>query len=975
MKTKTPPRASGYVPAVGPRLRILLWVIFGGVALIGVNSAYLLGITVLEWKTGLTYQDYFYMLMFLAHLVLGLLIVLPFIVFGFMHMRRAKDRPNRRAIRAGYALFIVSLVLLGSGLMLTRSIVPLKNPSLRNVFYWLHVIAPVIVVWLFILHRLAGRNIKWRVGAGWAIVAAGFVIAMMVVRAQDPRQWNVAGPRDGDKYFRPALSRTATGNFIPVAVLNNDKYCIDCHPDVHETWAHSMHRFSSFNNPAYLFSVKNTRNAMFVRDGNVHGSRFCATCHDPVPFFGGEFDKPRFDDPDYDLAHDPVAQAGITCTVCHAITHINSPRGNGDYTIEEPLHYPFAFSDNPVLKWVNHQLVKAKPAFHKKTFLKPLHKSPEFCGTCHKVHLPKALNAYKFLRGQDHYDAYHLSGVSGHGISSFYYPPKAVHNCNQCHMRTVKSDDFGAKVLDESGDLKVHSHQFPSANTGIPHLLKMPEWVNAKQVEFNDGVMRVDVFGVKKGGTIDGELTAPLKPSVPALAPGETYLVESVIRTMKMGHLFTQGTADSNEVWLDVKVTDGNGRVIGRVGGMREGDGEVDPWSHFVNAFVIDRNGNRIDRRNAEDIFIALYNHQIPPGAADVVHCRLAVPEDVVGPITFDAALRYRKFDTLYMRLFQGERFKRNDLPIMTLAQDRVVFPIAGQTLDMPQDPGEFPLWQRWNDYGIGLLRKGASGSNKGELRQAEDAFAHVERLDRPDGPLNLARVYIKEGRLDEAVEALRRAAAHDPPAPPWSVDWFSGAVNKQNGRLDDAIRDYKSVLAMKDTPECRKRGFDFTEDYRVLDQTAQTIFERSKQERGEARAEARKALLEEAKALFEKALQYDPENVTAHYNLALIYSELGDAAKAAEHRKLHATYKPDDNARDRAIAAARIKYPAANHAAEAVVIYDLQRPGAYGLGPVTTPKTELAIRSADDDGPVVTNRSVGGSDGRVEGDAKGAGR
>ena len=42
--------------------------------------------------------------------------------------------------------------------------------------------------------------------------------------------------------------------------------------------------------------------------------------------------------------------------------------------------------------------------------------------------------------------------------------------------------------------------------------------------------------------------------------------------------------------------------------------------------------------------------------------------------------------------------------------------------------------WERWNDYGIGLLLEGTTGSEKGELRQAADAFAEVERLGRPDG-------------------------------------------------------------------------------------------------------------------------------------------------------------------------------------------------------------------------------------------------
>jgi hypothetical protein len=54
------------------------------------------------------------------------------------------------------------------------------------------------------------------------------------------------------------------------------------------------------------------------------------------------------------------------------------------------------------------------------------------------------------------------------------------------------------------------------------------------------------------------------------------------------------------------------------------------------------------------------------------------------------------------------------------------------------------------------------------------------------------------------------------------------------------------------------------------------------------------------------------------------VYTELGDEAAVARHEELHARYRPDDNARDQAIAQARMRYPAANRAAEAVVIYEL---------------------------------------------------
>lgn len=944
------PRRKRYVPAVGPRLKKVLFVVLGLFALLTINATYLVGVSILEWATGQTYQNWFYMNMFLVHLVLGALFVVPVVVYGIAHMRNTWKMPNRRAVAVGYGLFATALVLLASGIVLTRieGVIVVKDPAVRGLAYWAHVATPLIAAWLFVLHRLAGRRIRWRVGLRWACVALGFAVVMLVWQSQDPRRWNVEGPASGEQYFFPSLARTSTGDFIPARVLMNDAYCAECHEDSHRDWSASVHRFASFNNPAYLFSVRETRAVAFARDGDLQAARFCAGCHDPVPFFSGRFDDPAFDD-----IEDPTAHAGITCTVCHSITHINSVRGNSDYTIEEPIHYPFAFSDNRLLSWVNRQLVKAKPEFHKKTFLKPLHKTPEFCGSCHKVHLPEELNKYKWLRGQNHYDTYHLSGVSGHGIQSFYYPPEAQPNCNGCHMPPRPSEQFAARDLDGKPGLEVHDHLFPSANTGLAHLLDLPDWIAEEHRAFEEGVMRVDLFGLRRGGTVDGELLAPLRPELPELEPGRAYLLETVVRTLKMGHPFTQGTADSNEVWLDVRVS-AEGRVLGRSGGM-DADNRVDPWSHFVNVYMLDRNGRRVDRRNAQDIFVPLYNHQIPPGAADSVHFLLEVPADVRGPVTVEARLQYRKFDTKYLRYAFGEEFV-NDLPIITLAEDRVVLPVAGGPAVEAQEVA-IDEWQRWNDYGIGLLRKG--GKSKGELRQAEEAFGRVEALGRPDGPLNLARVYLAQGTVeDKAIAALRRAAEFDPPAPSWSLAWFTGLVNKQNGYLDEAIANFRGIVDADDA-ELRRRGFDFSQDYNLLDELGETLFERSKRERGDDRAARREELLREAVDVFERALVLDPENAEAHYNLSLILRRLGEDEAAAEHAALHQKYKPDDNARDRAIQIARAADPAADRAADAIVIYDLGRDGAFEADSVESRRAaafELQPapdRAALDPGPV----------------------
>ena len=924
------PARRRYRPAIGPRLKPLLWVVFGLFALLAVNSFYLSGVRVAEAATGETYQNWFYISMFLLHLAVGALFVLPVIWFGLAHMRNARNRPNRRAVKVGYALFGTALVLLFSGIVLTRieGVITVNDPTVRGVAYWLHVLAPLVAVWLFVLHRLAGKRINWRIGGRVAAAAVVLVGVALVLQFQDPRAWNVEGPASGEQYFFPSLARTASGGFIPEHALSNDAYCVECHEDIHGRWAWSAHRFSSFNNPAYSFSVQQTRDKAYERSGDVQASRFCAGCHDPVVFFSGAFDDPEFD------VDQPSAHAGITCTSCHAITHINSPRGNADYTIEEPQHYPFAFSDSRVLRFVNHQLVKAKPELHKRTFLKPLHTTSEFCGACHKVHLPEELNHYKFLRGQNHYDSHLLSGVSGHGVASFYYPPKAEPNCNGCHMELLASDDFGSQRYPESEQpdvTQVHDHLFPSANTGIPHLLDFPDWVIEAHREFNEGVVDVDIFGVKPGGTIEDGLIAPLRPEVPALEPGEDYLLEVVVRTLGLGHHLTQGTVDSNQLWLDVEVRDERGNLVGRSGGLGEGN-RVDPWSHFINVYMLDRDGARIDRRNAEDIFVPLYDHQIPPGAGDVVHFRLEVPRaGAAATLTVEAALRYRKFDTTYLRHIYGPE-TANELPILDLARDSVTFQVGGgSTVEAPaaavREPGK-PLWQRWNDYGIGLLRKGGTG--RGELRQAIEAFTRVEELGRPDGPLNLARVYLAQGTVrDDAIAALERAAAFDPPAPSWSVAWFSGLVNLQNGAVDEAISNFRSILEA-DSEEMRRRGFDFSRDVRLHNELGLALFERAKRERGPARAEARAGRLHEARESFERALVIDPENVTAHYNLGLIHAQLGDPDSAVLHREFHARYKPDDNARDRAIAIARRSDSAADHAAEAIVIYDLHRPERF---------------------------------------------
>ena len=527
------------------------------------------------------------------------------------------------------------------------------------------------------------------------------------------------------------------------------------------------------------------------------------------------------------------------------------------------------------------------------------------------------MNHYKeFLRGQNHYDPYLLSGVSGYMLrGSFYYPPKAVGNCAGCHMPAQASNDFGARVLPigDKDQLGIHNHFSPAANTALLSWLQLNSDGVAKEQAFLKDVMRIDLFGIKQGSAIDGPLTAPLRPTLPKLTPGRDYVLESVIRTLKMGHPFTQGTDDTNEVWVEVTATSGD-RVIGR-SGARVDSGEVDPWSDFVSVFMLDRDGYRISRRNPQDIFVPLFNHQIPPELPHRLFILAStVPPDVVQPITVEVKLQYRKFDYEYMKFVTEGSHKpddlpirdfalgdhyQNTLPITTLAVDRVTFPVeinnvapaddssgkAKQAVAAAIQDSAIPLWQRWNDYGIGLLLENSAGDGKGELRQAADAFAQVERLKRFDGPLNLARVYYAEGRLDEATAAIGRAKTFtDPPAYPWTMAWLSGLINRQQGHLDDAEKNFRSVLEDR-SEEMRQKGFDFSIDYEVINEHGQTLLEQAKgMHDPEQQSQARATTARRGCANSRKTLTLDSEKRGGSLQPASNLWSAGDDSRAAEH-------------------------------------------------------------------------------------------
>lgn len=713
--------------------------------------------------------------------------------------------------------------------------------------------------------------------------------------------------------FFPSSSRTAAGHLIDSSFFLGSEACARCHQDVFAQWNESAHHFSSFNNQWYRKSIE------YMQDvAGTKPARWCAGCHDPAPLFSGMMDKPV-----REILHEPEAQAGLGCTACHAISHVASTMGQGDYTIRYPPLHGMLTSGNSVIQAAHDSVTYLDPAPHRATFMRSFMRaeSDRFCSACHKVHLDVPVNSYRWFRGFNEYDAWQNSGVSMNNARAFYHP-KEARTCVDCHMPKVASSDPAAK-----GGL-IRSHRFIAANTALPTANRHPEQLRLTQEFLQAGKISVDIFAVSEAGGGAAESTAgagPLRPATlsgsedvdPGAAVheplgalrgpfgrtpvrvrrGESVRVEVVVRTRDVGHVFPGGTMDAFDIWLELKAVDEKGRVILWNGEAADGGrGPVDPAAHRYHVALIDAHGNPINKRNAWAARALVYARSIPPGAADTAHFRLAVPPDAGDRITVEARVNHRKFSWWNTHFsYAGRRDPSQpafsigpdhddgrwvfdadtsgvsgalksvpDLPTTVMAHDTQTIEVV--PAGAPTDDGAMAEHEkdreRWNDYGIGLLLQG-------HLKAAESAFLTVTRIDPKyaDGWVNVARCRLEEGNVAGAREVLDKALALAPELA--KAHFFMAMADKRDGRYGEALAHLGRASAQ------------FPGDRVIHNETGRILF-----------LQRRYA---DAVAAFARTLAIDPEDLTAHYNLILCHRGLGDAKAAEASERLYRRFKADE--------------------------------------------------------------------------------
>jgi tetratricopeptide (TPR) repeat protein len=470
----------------------------------------------------------------------------------------------------------------------------------------------------------------------------------------------------------------------------------------------------------------------------------------------------------------------------------------------------------------------------------------------------------------------------------------------------------------DDGNIKgiIHSHAFPGANTALPTANQDENQMKIVRSFLLNGALSIDIFAIshaaptsanaqsqseqsttfavgeeaemKSTGDSGGDaapVTAPLDRVKPALRRGESVRMDVVVRTRRVGHFFPGGTVDAYDTWVELKGVDDKGQTVFWSGKADDdGHGPVEKGAHFYRSLQIDEHGNPINKRNAWATRSTVYVRLIPPGAADTIHFRVKVPENAgskfntqfsyagqfdeppTGPHTeagFDDRTPNFNAD---MSGVSGKLKSIPDLPTVVIAEAQQVIDVL--SANAPEQKATTVAkkddWQRWNDYGIGLLLQG-------DLKAASAAFTKVTEADpsNPDGWVNLGRVAVQEGDMNRARVVLEKALQLSPDLA--RAHFFYARVLRTDGDYDGALKHLMATLAQ------------YPKDRVVRNEAGRVLFLQRK--------------YADAIPQFNEAISIDPEDLQANYNLMLCYRGMKDNARAAEYEKRYMRFKADESA------------------------------------------------------------------------------
>ncbi len=380
--------------------------------------------------------------------------------------------------------------------------------------------------------------------------------------------------------------------------------CGTCHPKHYKEWSVSQHSYAQLS-PVYM-AINNFLN--FSTSSSM--GDFCLRCHNQVGANLGE--SPFISN----LERHPTSREGITCVVCHRVNKAYNKASGRIGLVEgdllEPVYGPTGNSElERVLKNDDFRVVTEREQqgrqIHTEVQKFAGISSSTFCGSCHDVTL------FNGFRLEEAFSEYRMSPAAARGET-----------CQDCHMGTEQGVASGyakgpAAVVGgvETGPRKLTDHTFAGPDYSVIHpgifphnsdaqkLATLEDWLKFDVEagwgtdEFEDSVSDDYVFPERWESPDDrydareilevqfARLETAREKRLELLRNG--YMLGDIViedadsdgldfsvevKNITDGHNVPTGFTGERLVWLEVTVTDTEGKVLFQ-SGDRDPNGDV----------------------------------------------------------------------------------------------------------------------------------------------------------------------------------------------------------------------------------------------------------------------------------------------------------------------------------------------------------------------------------------------------------------
>jgi len=567
--------------------------------------------------------SYFRVIEFLhifGSITVTILFVLPFLYKHIKESMIIMKYKSMSGLMLGFVLFL--LLLSGTYLFIIGN---RGGDIYGTLFYYIHLYISFVLILALVVHQK-----KFFFSRGFATFASVIVLFLPSYSYSKSTKLTNIVFTDGAKYHH-SIDWT------------NSATCKECHPKIFKQWADSNHRHLADSNPYYMV-LENLA-------GMDKGEKFrewCMGCHNPsavsmhqerTTHFMKDNVMPEslFVKGSKNLineykAHPNRLEQGVSCIACHRITDAK-PAGNSSYALNltKRKKYLYENSTTDMKVWISYKLINAKPKMHKAEYMKPLYKKSEYCASCHNEFLPHS--------GREVVATYEQWKKS-----PFNNPknPKEHKDCIDCHMTHLEKGKFSPLQASSTlggkykKDIKVH--YFAGGNYFLAGLKNKENESQSIQL-------------LKTSAKLDSKIDKGV------LLVG--------VKNVGAGHKLPTGAADFRELWLDITVTDSNGKTVFSSGKLDK-KGDIEKNSIIYNKIFGDKNGKPVG------LFFWRYEKLLKDtriSAGKRVVERFTLPENLEYPLHVDIKLNFRIYPQWVTNIVKAVYPQLTDPPVITIKE------------------------------------------------------------------------------------------------------------------------------------------------------------------------------------------------------------------------------------------------------------------------------------------------------------------